>query len=178
VVYVLLTCRCLLALMFAVSVFSKVRSRKAVEEFVTWLASLPIAAALRHRSAAVALLGGETLVVGCLLVPAAVHAGLVLAGLMLAIFATGIYLTLRQGVRAPCKCFGTSSAALGWPHFYRNVALSLAAFAGCLIGADHGARLAGVVISLAAAVLLLIPVIFLDDLQSLFAQPPGSYSTR
>ena len=178
-VYILLTCRCLMALMFAVSVVSKVRSRKALKEFATWLTSLPVAAVRRHRSAGTAaFVAGETLAVACLLVPAAVRTGLVLAGLMLAIFAVGIYLAMRQGVRAPCKCFATSSASLGWPHFYRNVALSVVAFAGALIGADQDPRPAGVAISLAAAVLLLIPVIFLDDLQSLFAHESRSYSTR
>jgi hypothetical protein len=117
----------------------------------------------------------ETAVVVLLLLPpVGAAAGFAVAILLLTGFAVSIFLVLRRGVQASCRCFGGSGAApFRRHHIVRNVALIAVAVAGLV------AALAGPAFSWEALALGAVPggvvallVTRLDDLVELFAPVP------
>jgi thiol-disulfide isomerase/thioredoxin len=95
-------------------------------------------------------------------------------GLSLA-FAAGIGAALRRKERAPCRCFGVSTAPLGRTHLARNAVVGAAAVAGLALtslvppGAVHPA---GVVLTVLVGAVLAALVVRMDDLVALFAPLP------
>ncbi|WP_327354724.1 MauE/DoxX family redox-associated membrane protein [Streptomyces sp. NBC_01304] len=125
------TARLLVAAVFAVAAYGKLRARmatwRAVREFGVPAPFVPTAAR--------ALVLSEAAVAVAVLVPAsaawAAGAGLVL----LAVFTAAIGVQLAQGRHPACSCFGTASAApIGPGTLLRNAAL-LALTGGALAGA-------------------------------------------
>jgi len=165
--YLALTCRCLIGVVFAVSAFSKVRSAAAFRDFSAWLGRLPLPA-VRGRGAAAVMAGTEVVIVVALLLPWTAQAGLALAAVTLAAFAGGTAVAVRRGVQAPCQCFGTSSRPLGFRHASRDLLLCAAAAAGAASG-GAAARPVAVVLCLAAGLIAAALVVFLDDITALFA---------
>jgi hypothetical protein len=170
--YVALTCRVVMAVTFGVSACSKARSRAAFLDFVGWLGGIAPVSRRTATPVAGALVITEIVVACAMVVPASARPGLMLAALLLTVFAVGIFRALRQGVRAPCKCFGTSTTPLGWPQIVRNVLLVVVALTGAVtLNGDGGMAIAGIVLSLVAGLLLVLPVVFYDDLAFLLQQP-------
>jgi hypothetical protein len=168
--YLELACRSLIALVFCVSAISKIRTVGTFSDFNAWLAGMPVVPKRGHTAAAVVFVGGELLIVGCLIIPAANGLGFLLAAVLLVAFSAGIYLAMRQELRQPCLCFGVSTLPLGWPHIARNVGLFCVALVGFLATGSVGARPAGIAISVSAALVLALLFIFFDDLVDLFLE--------
>lgn len=171
-VYVALACRGLTGVVFGVSAFSKLRSRAAFRDFRWWLAALPVPVARRWPGpVAVVMAAAEVVIVVLLALPQAARAGLVLAAATLAVFTAGTWLAVARGADKPCQCFGASASPLARRHVVRDALLCAAAAAGALAAGGQGGHAAGVVLSLAAGLVLALFVVFLDDLVALFAAP-------
>lgn len=161
--------RCLLAIVFAYSAVAKLRNGGAFREFRAWLADLPVPVTRRHAGvAAAAVSGAEVLIVVLTVLPWTVLAGFALAGATLGIFIAGTCLAIARGTAAACQCFGTRGAPLGWRHVVRDVVMLAVAATGAVASDAHGARPAGVAVSVATAAFLAILIVFLDDVLSLF----------
>src|SRR5579863_4975642 len=125
--YVVLACRCLIGMVFAVSAISKLRSGRAYRAFTSWLGTLPRLGTADTRPLAAAFAATEVAVVAMLALPWTWRAGLLSAAAVLAVFAAGAVVIARSGVRAPCLCFGAAAAPVGRRHVLRNAALSAVA---------------------------------------------------
>ncbi|MEO6088186.1 MAG: MauE/DoxX family redox-associated membrane protein [Umezawaea sp.] len=173
--YLSFACRCLVGLVCGVSVIGKLRGRTAFREFagttrVLLIAAFPIGA-ISHAAARVVggvVVAAEASVVLLLLVPGAGWIGLGLAVVLMAAFGYGIAATVRRGVRTSCRCFGASSTPLGTRHLVRNACLFLVAATGLLIGPVGSADPAGLAVAGAAAAVIALLVVRLDDVIDLF----------
>lgn len=174
--YAALSCRVLVGLVFAVSAFSKLRTRSAYREFASWLASLPVP--LAGTSALPPILAGaEAGIVVLVAAPATAPAGLALAAVTLAVLTAGTAVAVRGGARATCRCFGPSQAPLAARHVLRNGFLLVTALAGALGGGTVAAHPAKIVLSLMAAMAAATFVVFLDDLAALTGRDPAGLAT-
>lgn len=169
--YVVLACRGLIGMVFAVSVISKLRSGPAFHAFASWLGALPLLRAAGPRPLAAVFAATEVAVVAMLALPWTWRAGLLGAAAVLAVFAAGALMIARTGVRAPCLCFGASEAPIGRRHVLRNAALSVAAAIGAAAGGHAASRPAGIAISLGVAAAATLFVVYLDDLAAVLAGP-------
>lgn len=99
----------------------------------------------------------ELLTAAALLVPASARLGATAAAAMLAVFTAAMIWNLARGRRPECRCFGRLSAApIGRGTIVRNGALlALAALVAAFGPGAFGPGLAGVVVALGAAVLVL-----------------------
>jgi Methylamine utilisation protein MauE len=168
--YLALACRCLTGLVFGVSAFSKLRSRAAFREFTSWLGGLPLPLARSHAvPVATVMATAEAAIVVLSVLPWTARAALMLAALMLAVFAAGTWLAVARGAGRPCQCFGVSAAPLGRRHVVRNALLCAVAAAGAATGGAGGIHPAGIAVSLAAGLAIAPFVVFLDDLAALFS---------
>jgi hypothetical protein len=170
--YVLVGCRSLIVLVFVVSAVSKLRSRQAYAEFVVATGRLsprPVAATTARRLAAVAV-AAELAVVALALVPATVPAGFGAAAALLLVFTGAILLALRRGVRAPCRCFGSSEQPLGYAQVVRNAVLLAVATLGLAGGlaTAPSPELAGALVAVVAGGVAAAMVVVADDIASLF----------
>jgi hypothetical protein len=171
VIFVEISCRSLLAIVFAYSAGAKLRSRGSFRRFSDWLADLPVPGARHADALAAAVAAAEVSIVILIALPWTTMAGFGLAAATLAIFITGTSLAVARGTTAPCACFGTSGTQLGKHHIARDTGLLAVAVIGAAASGAHGARPGGVAVSLAAAVVIAVFVIFLDDWLSLFITP-------
>ncbi|WP_433371898.1 hypothetical protein [Streptosporangium sp. CA-115845] len=74
-----------------------------------------------------------------------------------------------------CACFGWSDAPVSRAHLVRNAVLMTVAVAGAVAHIGAGADLlpGGAVIAVAAAAVIVVGILFTDDLASLFAPASG-----
>ncbi|MFG1999785.1 MauE/DoxX family redox-associated membrane protein [Spirillospora sp. NPDC048911] len=177
--YVAFGARGLICLIFVVSAFGKVRGRAAFTEF-TRTTRILLAAALRRREvgraaagwAARAVAAAEIAAALLVLVPVTAPAGLGVAALLLAVFSVAMVAALRGGVSTSCRCFGASTAPIGWRHVVRNALLVCAAVAGLAAALAAGSPPpAGMALTAVAVAVVALLVIRLDDLYELFAAP-------
>ncbi|GAA3145440.1 hypothetical protein GCM10010466_40630 [Planomonospora alba] len=169
--YLMITCRALLAVVFAVAVAGKVRGRAAFGEFVSSIAVLGVLPRRASAAAAYALTAAEAAAVLLLAWPPAVPVGFAAAVGTLAVLTGGVLAALRRGRRVPCRCFGASAAPLGRVHVVRNLVLAALGCAGLAAWAAAGASAphpAGVALAIAAAGVGALLVVRLDDLMELF----------
>jgi hypothetical protein len=176
VVYLAFACRCLIGLLFAVSVGSKVCGSAAFTQFTATTRTLVAATLPGHhwRTAAQrwlprAIVVAETAVVVLVAAPAAVRFGFGLAAVLLAGFTWAIAAAMRRRVRTSCQCFGASTTPLGAPHLIRNGVLLLVALTGLTVGPGELARTdrAGLVLTFGAAAIAVVVIARLDDLIAL-----------
>jgi hypothetical protein len=173
--YVAWACRCALAAVFLVAVLGKVRGRDAFRAFrasVLDMVALPAGGATL-LSAAVVL--SEASIIVLLAVQRTAPAGFMLAGAVLLAFCAGIARAVRSGARTPCRCFGATATPSNGRHLVRNAVLLTVTAAGGtaqLLTAPGEAHPAGVAIALACAGVLVVAIVFFDDLADLFAGPP------
>jgi hypothetical protein len=170
VAYVVISSRCLIGFVFAVSAFAKLRRRSSFREFRDWLARLPVPVARTWPGLAAAVLAlAEVAVVLLVALPWTGRAGLVFAAAVLALFTAGTLLALRARAQVTCQCFGTSRSPMGRRHVVRNLLLCAVAITGDAYAGGHGVRPAGVLIALVAGAVAALFVVFLDDLAALLA---------
>ncbi|MFL6076546.1 MAG: MauE/DoxX family redox-associated membrane protein [Mycobacteriales bacterium] len=182
--YLPLAIRCLIGTVFAVAAVSKVAGRAAFDQFAGSVRGWPLPAALPARPVAAVVVAGEFAV--CLLLGlGATTVGYAAALVLLAGFSVAVAWALVGGVRAPCRCFGASAAPLGPRHLVRNAVLAAVAAVGLVIGVTGtvptGRQPGGVVVAVAAGLVLGGLVAVLDDIVELFLpvsrqQPAGKSS--
>lgn len=169
--YLALGIRCLIGAVFLTSSVGKTAGRGAFDRFVSSLEGMRIVPSRSARSVARWVVAAEAAVCATLVtpLPAAAIAGFVLAAALLAAFTAGIALTLRRGVRTPCRCFGTSASTLGPRHLVRNLALAALAVTGAfVVTADGATTPGGAVLAALTGLLLGGLVAVLDDILDLF----------
>lgn len=180
-VYTLVACRVLLAAVFAVSAFGKLRSRRAFEEFTSATRRLAPGWVIRplrgsgattgaHRLAAV-VVACEVAIPALLLLPGVDAVGFALAAALLAAFTSAAAAVLRRGDRVACRCFGASNQALRPAHVVRNLLLLAAAGTGLVLALAAPAAaptLTGAAAAVGAAGVAALPVLLFDDLLDLF----------
>lgn len=177
--YVLLGCRCLIGIVFLVSVVGKARSRSMLDDFVDSTRTLLKAVAGKpiHRRyarwVAYAVVIAETAVPILLVLNRTAWLGFIVATGVVTAFTVAIAAALRDGERSPCRCFGASQNPLSRLHLVRNGLLIVVAVTGVIAGlGQHGAlRPAGVVLAAGAASVLAFLLIRFDDLAELFSPP-------
>jgi hypothetical protein len=160
-------CASLIGWVFLASAISKLR------HFGEFTRSLPALAPVRPgqaRPLAMAVVATEAAVPVLLLFPAAVLYGFALAGALLAAFTAAIGTALKRGRRAPCRCFGASSAPLGPSHLVRNAILLISALAGGLALDAQPPQAAGLAVAIAAGLVGAILIVAMDDIAFLFAR--------
>ena len=171
--YAALACRGLIGLVFAVAAVTKVRSPGAYREFASWLAALPVPLA-RNRALPAVFIGAEIAIVALVAVPVAATAGLLLAAGCLAVMTGGTAVIVKRGARVSCQCFGPSSSPLGARHVVRDGILLVIALAGTLGNSKGAASPAGIALSLVAALIGTMLIVFSDDLIALFESDPAA----
>ncbi|GHC74302.1 MauE/DoxX family redox-associated membrane protein [Streptomyces cinnamoneus] len=164
--------RCLIGVVFLASAVSKVTGRGAFDRFVSSVEDMRVVPTRSGRSVARWVVVAEFTVCLSLATPvrAAGVAGFVIAGGLLAAFAAGIVLSLRQGVRTPCRCFGVSARPLGPGHAVRNLVLVAVAIAGAVTtaGASGVAAPGASAVAVLGGLLVGGLVTALDDVLDLF----------
>ncbi|MDQ2846400.1 MAG: methylamine utilization protein MauE [Actinomycetota bacterium] len=170
--YLALACRAAIVVVFAMAVAGKVLGRGAFAEFTRSIVGMN---AVPHRAAGLAARAtvlGEGLTVVLVVLPWRVTGALgcaLAAGLTL-LFSLVIMRSLRQGNRAPCRCFGRSSTPLGRRHLVRNAILlvvSLIGAAASLFG--DSLQLSGALVGVVAGLFVGLIVAGFDDLAQLVA---------
>ncbi|MBV9446989.1 MAG: hypothetical protein JO345_13990 [Streptosporangiaceae bacterium] len=169
-IYVLFGSRCLIGGVFAVSAFSKLRSRAAFRDFREWLAALPVPLRRGRNAVAASVAAAEALAVALIALPWTGVVGLLLAAVLLAGFAAASYGIARSRAGVSCHCFGPSSAPIGLRHVLRDVLLAAVAAATAAAAGPGQAKPEGVGLAVGVAAVALMVVLFLDDLSSLFTQ--------
>jgi uncharacterized membrane protein YphA (DoxX/SURF4 family) len=161
-------CRCLVAVVFVLSVSGKVCSRTAFAGFVGSVGTLVPRWRGRRRSIAAGVVAVETVIVVLLAVPATARVAAALAAVVLLGFTTAIVAALRRGSTASCRCFGASTVQLGRRHVVRN-GLLLAAVAVATAIDQVPSDPAWVVLAVIAGVIGGVLVALFDELVDLFA---------
>jgi hypothetical protein len=181
--YLATACQTTLVLVFLAAATGKVRGRTAFTEFArstrTMLASAVPGWSVHRRvlrRVAGAVVATEFAVPAAVAVPGLARLGDAVAIALLAMFSGGIAAAVRRGVDASCHCFGGSSAPVGPQHLVRNAVLFAVAVGGLVAGPARlaGPNRGGLVVALAAAVVLAVLVVRLDDLVALFAPTPSA----
>ncbi|MFG1948730.1 MauE/DoxX family redox-associated membrane protein [Nonomuraea sp. NPDC048826] len=156
-------CQVVLAVVFAVSAVTKIRSVAALRAFASSLTAVPSGS---RMTVAVGVAGAEAAVPFLMLVP---PLGLALSGLLLAGFTAVIVASMRAGVRTPCRCFGGSATPLGPVHVTRNALLLLVVVTGliALVRPGGQAPLEGLAVAASAGLVGAVLLIVLDDIVDL-----------
>jgi hypothetical protein len=184
VTYVELACRVLLGTVFAVSGLSKVTGRASFSAYARSVRRLGSLRKTLVRPVAVAFVTAELATVALLAIPLAETAaiGFMLAGGLLVVFCVAIAASLRRGERTACRCFGASTAQLGWRHVVRNVILLGVALAGLLgaLGAvgPAPATLAGLAVAGIIGLILGWLITEIDHFAELFGPTQLSVTRR
>ncbi|MFI6574676.1 MauE/DoxX family redox-associated membrane protein [Nocardiopsis sp. NPDC050513] len=168
---------------FLASGLSKARGTANEETWSVLAARLPLSAVrFPVRAASVAHTAVE-LVVGTALLAGSWARGPALAaatGLFAAFTLLALY-SARAGNAVPCSCFGKTRTSLGWPHVWRNLALTCLAATGlaCATAAGPGlpAPLGAVGLAVVGAVAVTAVTFYYDDLVDLFGSSAGGRPT-
>ncbi len=161
-------CRCLVAMVFVLSVSGKVRSRTGFAEFIGSVGTLVPRWRSRRRSIAAGVVAVEAVIVVLLAVPATARVGAALAAAAVLGFTAVILAALRRGSMAPCRCFGVSTVPLGRRHVVRNGFL-LAAVAVAAAADQVPSDPVWVALAVTAGVIGAVFVALFDELVDLFA---------
>ncbi|KOX16315.1 MauE/DoxX family redox-associated membrane protein [Nocardiopsis sp. NRRL B-16309] len=163
---------------FLASGLSKVRGGDHQETWSVLAARLPLGR-FPVRAASHTHIGTEIAVGAALLAGAwARIPALAAATLLLAAFTLLALYSARADHAVPCSCFGTSRADLGWPHVWRNLALTGLSGTGLVcavaVGSELPASFAGAALAVAGALAVTAVTSFFDDLVELFRPLPAS----
>lgn len=172
-VYLDVSCRVLVGLVFVVSAVTK---WSAPGEFTTSLVQMRVLPDRLNRPAAALVIAGETMVPVLLAVPTLTtgRLGWLLAAALLIGFTVAIVVSLRRGAAAPCRCFGRSTIPLGARHVVRNLLLLGVVGTGLVAGAVGGTMdIGGMVIAGIAGAIVAGFVVMFDDLVALFVPELG-----
>jgi hypothetical protein len=170
----------MVGVVFLVSSMSKLAGRHSFRSFVAALAEMRVLPAGLVLPVAVLVVAGELSVWLLLAVPVAAVsvAGLAAAIGLLVAFTVGIGSVLKRGLPAACRCFGPTAAPFGSRHIVRNAVLICVAAIGTVTWIRSGpAPIGGLLVALAAGLLIGGLVAVLDDLIDLF-RPVSSAGPR
>ncbi|MEE6261319.1 MauE/DoxX family redox-associated membrane protein [Plantactinospora sonchi] len=180
--YLEIAIRCLLGVVFLASSLTKVAGRDAFDAFVGSVRELRLLPPGLGRPVARLVVVAEFGVWVLLALPTfwTYLVGLVVAEALLVAFAVGVGVSVRRGVRAPCRCFGASATPLGRRQVIRNVVLAVVPAVGVVAGLGAGpTRAGGVVAALLGGLLSGGLVVVLDDILDLFQSvTPGPDPVR
>lgn len=174
--YLVVACQAMLFCVFATSVITKVRSRRAFADFSQSVEAFRVLPPSWSGMVARATVAGEAGAVLLLALPWTVPAGFALAAGLLGAFTVAIVLALRGGRTAPCRCFGASAAPLSGSHVVRNLSLLAVSLTGLMGGAVLSGPTrdpAGLTLSLAVAAVAALFVVRLDDVAALLRPAAG-----
>lgn len=171
--YFVVAVRGMLGVVFLVSSASKLVGRASFSAFVSSLRDTRLFHPSIVRQAAQGVVVAETGIVVLIAVPTAAMAvgGFAVAAGLLALFALGVGLAVKRKVRSACRCFGPSSAQLGFEHVVRNAFLAVVAAAASVVSAvaaPSSAQLEGMIVAVAAGATAGCIVVALDDIFQLF----------
>jgi hypothetical protein len=174
--YLVVGARVLVAVVFAVSAGSKLRSRAAYHAFVVSVIGLRLVPDSGIRAVAPLVVAAEAGVPVLLAIPTTAPAGGMVAVALLTLLTGTVWLAVRRRPGAVCRCFGPGGTPLGYRHVVRNMVL----LAVSVLGLAAGGTGSGGAVPLAAAAGLVgaLIVIRLDDLLSLFATPTSPTTDR
>ena len=167
-------------LVFAGAVVGKLRSRARLREFRQSLVATGLVPRRWATGAATTVLAAETATLALLLLPGTTPVGFALATVVMAGFSTGVWLVVRRGVRADCRCFGGAGGPLNRLHLGRNLALLGVSLTGLVASLSTPALdlrspvLLPVVVAAAVVAVLLIRV---EDVAAL-ARPAAPRGVR
>jgi hypothetical protein len=179
--YVTIGCYVLVTAVFAVAAVGKARSAEALRAFADTLVTGRLVVRRWRIPAAVTLAAAEAGTAVLVAVPGTARFGLMAAAVLAIGFAAGIQATLARGAPIPCVCFGAGSdRPMGRAHQIRNLLLAGAAGLGLAGGRSgpHDLRLDGVVVAVAAGLLLAALMANADDIGSLFRTALRDPSSR
>ncbi|MBC6461736.1 MauE/DoxX family redox-associated membrane protein [Actinomadura sp. HBU206391] len=175
--YVALAGRCVIGSVFLIAAVGKLRDRSSRDGFHSAVSA--VVPGVRFARLGLVVLAVE-FTVAILVVPAATAGwGLGMAAGTLLAFSVALWSVLRRGVPVSCHCFGRSAMPVSRAHVLRNTVLLAIAVAGSIAhadAADVALHPGGAVIAVTGALVVIIGVLFTDDLASLFA--PTSRSSR
>ncbi|APU13609.1 MULTISPECIES: MauE/DoxX family redox-associated membrane protein [Actinoalloteichus] len=150
--YLLIADRCLIAVVFGVAFFSKVRGVAAFQQFAGTIRTLTKFRQPVTTSIAVLVVAGEATAMILVALPGTVRLGFAMAAGLLAVFIAVVFRAIQVGVLAECRCFGRGSVMSG-AMILRNVLLMAAAVTGiALAPGGQAADLGLLVIAVAAGV--------------------------
>jgi hypothetical protein len=187
VIYLAFASRCLIGLVFVLSAASKLRNRRAFDDFVGAIRQLLTAVVPGRvwgratvRGTGVAVIAAEVVIPILLAVPGLARAGFAVAAGLLVAFTVAIAAVLRRGTGTACHCFGAAASPLGPVHLVRNGILLIIAGTGLVVGGVglDGAAPAGLVVAGAAALVAAVVLTRLDDIVDLFSADPLAAARR
>jgi hypothetical protein len=160
----------LIGAVFAISAFTKLRSRTALRSFASSLVMLPPRVRLPVGGA---LAAGEGAAVVLMAIP---RVGLTLSGVLLCAFSAAIAFSVRRGLRVSCRCFGFAASQLGPVHLMRNGLLLAAVALGwtALTVPGDPPTVAGLAIAVPAGLVGAVIMVAFDDIADLFTEITGS----
>ncbi|WP_250903613.1 MauE/DoxX family redox-associated membrane protein [Actinomadura sp. NEAU-AAG7] len=133
-----LAAQSLMAGVFALAAFSKLRGREEFGRFATTVRKLTMRSGPETAAVAGAFAAVEALTAVLIAVPATAPAGLWTAAALLTLFIGVVFRAVRGRVFAECGCFG-GSAAMSYPLLGRNALLLTLALAGLAASGDRAA---------------------------------------
>ncbi len=169
IAYTAVGCRVVLVAVFLAATAGKVAARAEFGRSVRRMAPVPDQFV---QPMVWLVLGAESLTIALLAVPApaATPVGFGLAVLLLTLFSGAIIRVIRRGDRESCACFGKSSQPLSLVHVVRNgllLVIGVVGFATTLMSSS-APRLGGVVLTLAAGLLVATLIARLDEIVALY----------
>ncbi len=127
-------CTVLLAVVFALAAFSKVRNPTAFEGFTRSLPRFGLPQRLARAPVGFAFIGTEAATI--VLLFAVPGWGFLLAAAMLLAFSAGLANALARGEQTTCRCFGSTGELISLHHLVRNgilVVVAMVGGLGCLV---------------------------------------------
>jgi hypothetical protein len=177
--YLSLALRVGLALIFLAALAGKLSGRQAVAAFGRMLSDLGVPPGLLGP-VGVALVAAEVSVVALAPWGTTGLVGSLVAVVLLAALTGGVAAAVRRGSTASCRCFGSRGQRLGSIHVIRNATLTaMAAVAAMATTLADGRTLhpAGAGLSVAAAALGALVIVYWEDLAVVVLGPPGDPSS-
>ncbi len=175
--YVELCARVAVALVFIVSVLSKLSSPASFTGYVNAVRAL---GGERLKPPAVwgaVVVAAEVSVATTLLLPGQLRlrsVGFLAAAALLSLFSFAIVAAVRRGLQQPCRCFGPSSRPVGATNLLRNGLLLVLCLAGLASGTHGEPSAVGAEIAAALGVVVAAMTLVLDTLVDLWRPAPAS----
>ncbi|EXG82555.1 MauE/DoxX family redox-associated membrane protein [Cryptosporangium arvum] len=161
----------------SVSLFSKLRSRGDFRDFVGGLGALRVVPGRWAPPLAALAVVAEAAVLGALVWPGGLVAGLAGATLLFGGFTAALSVAVGRRATTGCHCFGVSSTPVARRHVARSgvlAAASLVALGGAVTTSTErvtGLPAAQLIVAFAAAGFLVASLVWLDELLWLFRRP-------
>jgi methylamine utilization protein MauE len=173
--YLALALRLTLAFVFLAALAGKLSGRQAVAAFGRMLSDLGVPSGLLGLVGGV-LVAAEASVFALAPWEATGLVGSLVAVVLLAALTGGVAMAVRRGSTANCRCFGSRRQRLGSVHVVRNAtltAVAAAATTATVLADGRALHPIGVTLSVAAATLATLVIVYWEDLAAVVLGPPG-----